>query len=88
MAALLYPLPYSILFLMITVDLEVPLVAIFMMAGMRSGAIALLLKYCFHFPKHAFHWIVFVFTILVGILFCNSTPPTILRLHLLAPLRH
>lgn len=88
MAALIYPLPYSILFLMITVDLEVPLVAIFMLAGMRSGAIALLLKYCFHFPKHAFHWIVFVFTILIGIFLCNSTYSYMHRLHLFALIRH
>lgn len=72
LAALIYPLPYSILFLMITVDLDVPFVAIFMLAGMRSGAIALLLKYCFHFPKHTFHWIVLLFTIAIGIILPNS----------------
>lgn len=71
--ALLYHLPYSILFLMIPVDLNVPFVAIFMLAGMRSGALALLLKYCLHFPKQAFHWIVLIFTVLIGIVLPNST---------------
>lgn len=50
-----------------------PFVAIFMLAGMRSGAIALLLKYSLHFPKQVFHWIVLVFTVLIGILLPNST---------------
>lgn len=77
-AALLYPLPYSILFLMITVDLQVPFVAIFMLAGMRSGALALLLKYCLHFPKHNFHWIVLLFTVVIGIILPNSKYETIL----------
>ena len=43
-----------------------------MLAGMRSGAIALLLKYCLHFPKHTFHWIVLIFTVLIGIFMPNS----------------
>ncbi len=72
LAAVLYPLPYSILFLLIPVDLKVPFVAIFMLAGMRSSAIALMLKYCFHFPSHIFHWIVLTFTVLVGIFLPNS----------------
>lgn len=88
LAAACYPLPYSILFLMIPVDLEVPFVAVFMLAGMRSGALALLLKYCLHFPKHTFHWIVFVFTVLIGILIPNSTLPSMLRLHLPDAVRH
>lgn len=80
-AAFTYPLPYSVLFLMITVDINVPFVAIFMLAGMRSGAIALLLKYSFHFPKHVFHWIVFIFTILIGIFLPNSKYLVMLRLY-------
>jgi hypothetical protein len=72
LTALLYPLTYSIMFLMITVDIEIPFIAIFMLAGMRSGAIALLLKYCLHFPKHTFHWIVLIFTVLIGIFMPNS----------------
>lgn len=72
LAAFVYPLPYSILFLMIPVDLNVPFVAIFMLAGMRSGALALLLKYCLHFPKHIFHWIVLIFTVLIGLFLNNS----------------
>lgn len=81
-AALIYPLPYSILFLMITVDLNVPFICIFMLAGMRSGTLALLLKYCMHFPRHGFHWIVLVFTVLIGILFQNSNKYIKYRLHL------
>jgi hypothetical protein len=57
---------------MIPVDLDVPFIAIFMLAGMRSGTLALLMKYCLHFPKHIFHWIVLIFTILIGILIPNS----------------
>lgn len=72
LAGFLYPLPYSILFLMIPVDLNVPFLAIFMLAGMRSGTLALLMKYCLHFPQQIFHWIVLIFTVLIGILFPNS----------------
>lgn len=57
---------------MIPVDLNVPFVAIFMLAGMRSGVLALLMKYCFHFPKQIFHWIVLIFTVLIGVLIPNS----------------
>lgn len=87
-AAFMYPLPYSILFLMIPVDLNVPFVAIFMLAGMRSGALALLLKYCLHFPKHVFHWIVLIFTILIGILLPNSNLSIYLRLYFYSSIRH
>lgn len=72
LAALIYPLPYSLLYLFITVDFQVPFLAIFMLAGMRSGAIALLLKYCLHFPRYIFHWIVLLFTIVIGIILPNS----------------
>lgn len=88
LAAIIYPLPYSILFLMITIDVNVPFVAIFMLAGMRSGAIALLLKYCLHFPKQVFHWIVLVFTVLIGVFLPNSTFISYCRLYLLAPVRN
>lgn len=72
MAAIIYPLPYSLLFLFITIDLSLPFVAVFVLAGVRSGAMALLLKYCLHFPKHIFHWIVLIFTALIGVFLPNS----------------
>jgi hypothetical protein len=87
-ATLLYPLPYSIAFLMITADLQIPFVAIFMFAGMRSGAVALLLKYCLHFPKHMFHWIVLSFTVLIGLFMPNSKTINYNRLHIFDAVWH
>ena len=72
LAALLYPLPYSILFLMIPRTFVLPFLAIFILAGMKSGTLALLLKYCLHFPKSPFQWIVFVFTVFIGVFLPNS----------------
>lgn len=72
LAALIYPLPYSVLFMIIPGEFTVPFLAIFALAGMRSGTLALLLKYCLHFPKSPFHWIVFVFTVFIGVFLPNS----------------
>lgn len=81
-AALLYPLPYSLLFLMIPITFTLPFLAIFILAGMKSGALALLLKYCLHFPKSTFHWIVFLFTVFIGVFLPNSNKWLYLRLRL------
>lgn len=72
LAALIYPLPYSIVFMMTPASFSLPFLAIFALAGMRSGTLALLLKYCLHFPKSTFHWIVFLFTVFVGVFLPNS----------------
>lgn len=71
--AMLYPLPYSILFLMIYRDFQVPFLAIFALAGMRSGAIGIHIKYFLHFPKLIFQRIIFIFTIVIALLVPNST---------------
>lgn len=87
LAALLYPLPYSLLYLYMTVDMYVPFIAIFMLAGMRSGTIALLLKYCLHFPRYIFHWIVLIFTVFIGIFLPNSNTLLNIRLYIYSVVR-
>ena len=71
--ALLYPLPYSLLFLMISMTYKVPLMVLFALAGMRSGAIGINIKYFLHLPKYGFQWIVFLFTIFISLVITNST---------------
>ena len=72
--ALLYPLPYSLLFLFTFLDFQVPFLAIFVLAGMRSGAIGIHIKYFLHWPRYQFQWIVLLFTAIISITFENSIP--------------
>ena len=70
--ALLYPLPYSLLFLFTYFDSHVPFWALFALAGLRSGAIGIHIKYFLHWPSYKFQWIVLLFTAFISNIFRNS----------------
>ena len=79
--ALLYPLPYVILFTYLGFYLEdaeasqhwdYSALVLIILTGVRSSLIALLAKYALVAPEGKFYWVVFISTIVIATFFRNN----------------